>query len=100
MEEYELFQLKQEIAEEMAQLNSGTTPDMILKTWKARDEFHYFADKSRPPLVDISPLARVNDLKSVRLYNCLVSDLSPLAGIHTLESISISCMQKEALTNL
>ena len=98
MEEYELFQLKQEIAEEMAQLNSGTTPDMILKTWKARDEFHYFADKSRPPLVDISPLARVNDLKSVRLYNCLVSDLSPLAGIHTLESISISCMQKEALT--
>lgn len=93
MEEYEQVLLKEKIAEEMARLNPGTTPDMIFRTGKTTGEFHYCADNHRPPLVDISPLAQMADLTSVRLYNCMVSDLSPLERLYKLENIEISSMQ-------
>lgn len=93
MEECELVLLKEKIAEEMARLNPGTTPDMIFRTGKTTGEFHYCADNHRPPLVDISPLAQMADLTSVRLYNCMVSDLSPLERLYKLENIEISSMQ-------
>ena len=93
MDEYTLALLKEKVADEMARLNPGTTPDMIFKTGKATGAFHYCADNHRPPLVDISPLAQLVDLVSVRLYNCMVSDLSPLEGLYKLENIEISSMQ-------
>lgn len=93
MDEYTLTLLKDKVAEEMASLNPGTTPDMIFRTGKANGEFHYCADNHRPPLIDISPLAQMTDLTSVRLYNCMVSDLSPLEKLYKLENIDISSMQ-------
>ena len=93
MQGYELTLLREKISGEMVRLNPGTTPDMIFKTGKAVSEFHYCADNHRPPLVDISPLAQMTDLTSVRLYNCMVSDLSPLEGLYKLENIEISSMQ-------
>lgn len=93
MQRYELTLLREKISGEMVRLNPGTTPDMIFKTGKAVSEFHYCADNHRPPLVDISPLAQMTDLTSVRLYNCMVSDLSPLEGLYKLENIEISSMQ-------
>ncbi|USF25292.1 hypothetical protein N510_000203 [Firmicutes bacterium ASF500] len=93
MDEYTLTLLKDKVAEEMASLNPGTTPDMIFRTGKANGEFHYCADNHRPPLIDISPLAQMTDLTSVRLYNCMVSDLSPLEKLYRLENIDISSMQ-------
>lgn len=93
MDEYTLTLLKDKVAEELASLNPGTTPDMIFRTGKANGEFHYCADNHRPPLIDISPLAQMTDLTSVRLYNCMVSDLSPLEKLYKLENIDISSMQ-------
>ena len=93
MEECELVLLKEKIAEEMARLNPGTTPDMIFRTGKVTGEFHYCADNHRPPLIDIFPLAQMTDLTSVRLYNCMVSDLSPLERLYKLKNIEISSMQ-------
>lgn len=93
MDEYTLTLLKEKVAEEMANLNPGTAPDMIFRTGKVTGEFHYCADNHRPPLIDISPLAQMTDLTSVRLYNCMVSDLSPLERLYKLENIEISSMQ-------
>ena len=92
MKDYTLTTLEREVFAEMARLNN-TEPEMIYKTCIHSDRmycFHYFADKLRPPLVDISPLARLEGLTQVALYQCDLQDLSPLAKIPTLEGIYIS----------
>ena len=92
MKDYTLTPLERDVFAEMARLNN-TEPEMIYKTSTHSDRmycFHYFADKLRPPLVDISPLARLEGLMRVELYQCDLQDLSPLAKIPTLEGIYIS----------
>lgn len=92
MKYYELTPLEREVFDEMARLNHAT-PEMIYKTCTHNDKryiFHYFADGFRPPLTDLSPLARLSGLDEVTLYQCEVKDLSPLAQIPTLQSITIS----------
>lgn len=57
MKDYELTPLEREVFTEMAQLNH-TQPEQIYKTSNHTEKvyyFHYFADRQRPPLTDISP---------------------------------------------
>ena len=92
MKEYELTPLEREVFGEMARRN-GTDTEMICKTCIHNDRmycFHYFADRSRPPLTDISPLVRLEGLMRVEIYQCDIRDLSPLTEIPTLESITVS----------
>ncbi|MCI8553892.1 MAG: leucine-rich repeat domain-containing protein, partial [Clostridiales bacterium] len=92
MKDYELTPLEREVFAEMAVLNN-TEPEMIYKTCIHNNQmyrFHYFGGRDRPPLTDISPLAKLRGLMRVELYQCNVRDLSPLAEIPTLEDISIS----------
>ena len=93
MKDYELSPLEREVFSEMAARNPGTTPEMLYRTSIHNDKryvFHYFATRSRTPLVDISPLARLQGLDEVDLYDCAVRDISPLAGIPTLLHLTIS----------
>lgn len=92
MKEYELTPLERDVFGEMARLN-GIEPEMIYKTCIHNDQmfrFHYFADRYRPPLTDISPLARLKGLIRVEIYQCDIRDLSPLADIPALDSITVS----------
>lgn len=92
MKEENLTALEREVFEEMARRN-GAAPEMIYKTCIHSDTryvFHYFADKFRPPLTDISPLAKLAGLETITLYQCEVRDISPLARISTLQEITIS----------
>ncbi len=92
MKDYELTPLEREVFAEMARLNN-TDPETIYKTSIHNDRryiFHYFSTKSRPPLVDISPLARLRGLDEVTLYQCQVQDISPLAEISTLVHLTVS----------
>ena len=93
MKDYELSPLEREVFSEMAACNPGTTPEMLYRPSIHNDKryvFHYFATRSRTPLVDISPLARLQGLDEVDLYDCAVRDISPLAGIPTLLYLTIS----------
>lgn len=93
MESYKLTTLERIVFAEMADCNPGTTPEMIFKTCihnEGRYIFHYFADRLRPPLVDISPLAKLHGLDEVTLYQCEVRDISPLAQVSSLKHITIS----------
>ena len=93
MKDYMLTPLERNVFDEMAQCNPGTTPEMIYKTCHhtpARYYFHYYADRICPPLVDISPLAQLQGLEWVNIYQCEIRDLSPLAQIPSLQSITIS----------
>ena len=93
MKDYELTALERAVFAEMAERNPGTTPEMIYETSIHNDLryiFHYFSTKSRPPLVDISPLVKLRGLDEVTLYQCQVRDISPLADIPTLEKITVS----------
>lgn len=93
MKDYELTLLEREVFSEMAARNPGTTPGMIYGTSIHNDKryiFHYFATKSRTPLVDISPLVKLQGLDEVKLYDCAVRDISPLANIPTLLNLTIS----------
>ena len=93
MKDYMLTPLERNVFDEMAQCNPGTTPEMIYKTCHhtpARYYFHYYADRICPPLVDISPLAQLQGLEWVTIYQCEIRDLSPLAQIPSLQSITIS----------
>lgn len=70
-----------------------TTLEAICRTCRRTDTiytFHYYADGHRPPLTDISPLARLQGLTRVEIHQCDIRDLSPLADIPTLEQIMIS----------
>lgn len=92
MKDYTLTPLEREVFAEMARLNN-TEPEMIYKTCTHNDRryiFHYFADKLRPPLTDISPLVKLQGLDEVKLYDCAVRDISPLANIPTLLYLTIS----------
>jgi len=92
MKEYELTALEREVFAEMASLNH-TEPKLIYQTCHHADRvylFHYFAGRSRPPLTNISPLARLQRLTRVELYQCDIRDISSLASIPTLENITIS----------
>lgn len=92
MKDYELTPLEREVFTEMAQLNH-TQPEQIYKTSNHTEKvyyFHYFADRQRPPLTDISPLTKLPGLMRVEIYQCNLRDLSPLAQIPTLTSITIS----------
>lgn len=92
MKWYELNSLEREVFTEMARLND-TEPELIYKTCIHNDKryiFHYFADRFRPPLVDISLLAKLQGLDEVTLYQCQIQDISPLADITTLEHITVS----------
>lgn len=92
MKDHELTTLEREVFTEMAELNPGTTPKMIYETSTHNDwryMFHYYPTKSRPPLVDISPLARLRGLDEVILYQCAVRDISPLADISTLVRLTV-----------
>jgi len=89
MKDYELTPLEREVFAEMAQRNN-TKPELIYKTCHRADNvylFHYYADGFRPPLTDISPLARLRGLTRVEIHECDIRDLSPLANIPTLEII-------------
>ena len=89
MKDYELTTLKREVAEEMAQLNPGITADLMLDAMKTTGKFHYYALKNHPPLVDISPLARLTGLSKVLIYNCNVRDISPLSEITALQELHL-----------
>lgn len=92
MKDYEQTPLEREVFAEMARLNN-TEPEVIYKTSIHNDRryiFHYFADKFRPPLVDISPLVRLPGLDEVTLYKCAVRDISLLAKIPTLLHLTVS----------
>ena len=92
MEKYELTSLEREVFGEMARLN-GTEPEIIYETSWRNDKmycFHYFADRRRPPLTDIHPLARLKGLMRVEISRCDIKDLSPLADIPTLDSITVN----------
>jgi len=91
MKDYELSSLEREVFAEMAQRNN-TEPELIYKTCHRAGDvylFHYYADGLRPPLTDISPLARLCGLNRVEIHECAVQDLSPLAEIPTLEIIAV-----------
>ncbi len=99
MKDYELTPLEREVFAEMARRNN-TEPELICKTFHRAGnvyEFHYYADKFRPTLTDISPLARLRGLNRVDIHWCDVRDLSPLAEIPTLESIYCYCGGSELL---
>ncbi|HBA46207.1 MAG TPA: hypothetical protein DCZ91_00075 [Lachnospiraceae bacterium] len=92
MKEYELTPPEREVFGEMARLN-GTEPGTVCRTCIHNDRmycFHYFADRSRPPLTDISPLVRLEGLMRVEIYQCDIHDLSPLSEIPSLDSITVS----------
>ena len=92
MKDYELTPLEREVVAEMARLNH-TEPEVIYKTSTHSDWryiFHYFGYKTRPPLRDISPLARLRELDEVTLYDCQVRDISPLAELTGLRHLTIS----------
>ena len=92
MKDYELTPLEREVFAEMARLNN-TEPEVIYKTSIHNDWryiFHYFSTKSRPPLVDISPLARLQGLDEVTLYQCQVRDISPLSELPGLLHLTVS----------
>lgn len=93
MKDYTLTPLEREVFAEMAERNPGTTPEMIYGTSTHSDWryiFHYFGHKTRPPLTDISPLARLRELDEVTLYDCQVRDISPLAELTGLRHLTIS----------
>ncbi len=99
MKDYELTPLEREVFAEMARLNH-TEPELIYKTCHRAGnvyEFHYYADRFRPTLTDISPLARLRGLNRVDIHWCDVRDLSPLAEIPTLEDIYCYCGGSELL---
>ncbi len=99
MKDYELTPLEREVFTEMARLNH-TEPEVICKTCHRGGnvyEFHYYADRFRPTLTDISPLARLRGLTRVDIHWCDVRDLSPLAEIPTLEDIYCYCGGSELL---
>lgn len=92
MKDYKLTTLEREVFAEMARLNN-TEPEMIYKTSTHSDRryiFHYFGYKTRPPLTDISPLAKLRELDEVTLYDCQVRDISPLAELTGLRHLTIS----------
>ena len=92
MKAYTLTPLEREVFAEMARLNN-TEPEIIYKTSTHSDRryiFHYFGYKTRPPLTDISPLARLRELDEVTLYDCQVRDISPLAELTGLRHLTIS----------
>lgn len=92
MKNDELTTLERAVFAEMAERNPGTTPEMIYETSIHNDWryiFHYYPTKSRPPLVDISPLAKLQGLDEVILYQCAVRDISPLADISTLVRLTV-----------
>ncbi len=92
MEEYKLTSLEREVFDEIAKLNN-TEPQFICRTCHRTEPvyiFHYFADGCRPPLTDISPLARLQGLNRLELYQCDIHDLSPLANLPALEYITVS----------
>lgn len=92
MKAYTLTPLERDVFAEMARLNN-TEPEIIYKTSTHSDRryiFHYFGYKTRPPLTDISPLARLRELDEVTLYDCQVRDISPLAELTGLRHLTIS----------
>ncbi|MEY8404632.1 leucine-rich repeat domain-containing protein [Oscillospiraceae bacterium 44-34] len=92
MKDYKLTTLGREVFAEMARLNN-TEPEMIYKTSTHSDRryiFHYFGYKTRPPLTDIPPLAKLRELDEVTLYDCQVRDISPLAELTGLRHLTIS----------
>jgi len=91
MKDYELTPQEREVFAEMAQRNN-TEPKLIYKTCHRAGDvylFHYYADKFRPPLTDISPLVRLRGLTRVEIHECDIRDLSPLAEIPTLKIIMV-----------
>jgi len=91
MKDYELTPLEREVFSEMARRNN-TEPELIYKTCHRAGDvylFHYYADKFRPPLTDISPLVRLRGLTRVEIRQCEIRDLSPLAEIPALEIIMV-----------
>lgn len=92
MEKYELTSLEREVFGEIARLN-GTEPEIIYENCYRNERmyrFRYFADRHRPPLTDIHPLARLKGLTRVEISRCDIKDLSPLADIPTLDSITVN----------
>lgn len=99
--EKEVTPLEKEVFLKMTQCNPGVTIEDISESY-SYNYFQYFvddifADKKRKPLIDISPLACLQNLKEITFFNCKITDISPLSELVNLIDIKIYNNRSEIL---
>lgn len=88
---------EREVLRDLASLNPGVTEDLLMSCYRkiprTPDYIEYrfaYNAYSRPPLVDISPLSRLERLGWIELVRCAVSDLTPVAALPNLAALRVS----------
>ncbi|MDE6054481.1 MAG: SMI1/KNR4 family protein [Lachnospiraceae bacterium] len=86
-----------EVFEKLEQLNPGIKAEQFAKRCCMERHFEeqfftfsYNTGKDEVSLTDISPLAKLERLERLYIYNCAISDLSPISHLRKLQKIHIS----------